>query len=148
MPLLSNLARVRQERKERWRGGVWSAFVVVEERCLPEESLSPATATSDQHLRLFPLRPRRVRRAECSMPNPTCSPRASPTNHCTAASCVSVYACTRCTPAEGYDLLFLVLFCDCVDSSVNILLLLTLVLSVEVVASLYSTRSALSSPFR
>ena len=73
MPLLSNLARVRQERKERWRDeGWWSAFVVVEERCLPEESLS----------------------------------------------------------------LFLVLFCDCVDISVDILLLLTLVLSVEVVASL------------
>ena len=29
--LLSNLARVRQERKERWRGEVRSAFVVVEE---------------------------------------------------------------------------------------------------------------------
>ena len=51
MPLLSNLARVRQERKERWRRGEvwWSAFVVVEERCLPGESLSSVTATSDQH---------------------------------------------------------------------------------------------------
>ena len=95
-------------------------------------------------MRLSPLRPRRVRRAECSMPNPTCSPRASPTNHCTAA----VHACKRRTPAEGYHLLFLVLCCDCVDSSVDVLLLLILLLSVEVLASLYSIRSALSSPFR
>jgi hypothetical protein len=38
LPLLSNLARVRRLRKERWRAVSWLAFVVVEEMCLPEES--------------------------------------------------------------------------------------------------------------
>lgn len=113
----------------------------------PEESLSPVTATSNQHCVCSRCVQgvSDVRNAACPIRPAVHVPRQPTT---ALLHPVSVHACKRRTPAEGYHLLFLVLCCDCVDSSVDVLLLLILLLSVEVLASLYSIRSALSSPFR
>ena len=93
----------------------------------------------------FPLRQgvSDVRNAACPIrPASTCVAN-QPT---TTAFCIPVHACKR--REETYSFLcfsldVLMAVCDCAPS-----VDLGLVLSVEVVASLYSTRSALSSHFR
>ena len=105
--LLSNLAWAR---KERWRGEAWSAFVVVvEERCLSEESLSPVTATSDQ---------------QCPKACPTCGMQHAQSvlqSTCIANQPLPLHSVSR-YPANAARLqrdvtysFFLVLFCDCVN---------------------------------
>ena len=144
MPLLSNLARTR---KERWRGEVWPAFVVVvEERCLPGESLSPVTATSDQ---------------QCPKACPTCGMQHAQSvlqSTCIANQPLPLHSvCLSICPANAARLqrdvtysFFLAPFCDCVDSPVDIILLLALVLSVVEVVAAVSVLHQVSSqlPFR
>jgi hypothetical protein len=112
VPLLSNLARVRQERKERWRGEVRSGVCWWwKKRCLPEESQSVLSQPRVISNAFFPV---------ASKACPTCGMQHAQSD--LRSTCFAnqpllhaVHACKRRPSAEGYDLLFLVLFSESVD---------------------------------